>query len=503
MPNNQANGTKRPDTAKRPPLNGGARAGTAERRAVGGRGRIATGTQRPAQGRGSGGMVFFVVAAVLAVGVGVGLAFKDAIFPPKKPLPPAVPVKPNPVKPVPPVKPVDPVKPPDTVKQPDPIKIEPVRPAPTPENGLAEKAIAEGRGLLAQLNYDGARGAFGRVDTMKCSADLRGEAAKLSRKADSFLRLTRDVTVRPEAGKPISIIETVDARTIRGVVTRNPDGSYHILTGGIQGDFTPAEVRSVKEVSLEEQRAEIRRALNTRVSRLGEAPSAPELYDAAVFAIENGLGPESLDLLERAWAAAEAVRKDLDLLVAEDQAGKYFAHASWSDSIGQEVFARPYCEKILKNDLYRKTSYGPAAEKLLALMDERKGIKNYKRTFEIEGPKTPPPVDPVKPPPQADPIKPPTEPVKPPPKVTVSNITGKVDLSEANNEFSTGLSYYRQGQPGSPNSKQNLAEASRHFRKAQGLYEAAVKADPGNSSLQSRMQDCNMLLYACLKHSTL
>jgi tetratricopeptide (TPR) repeat protein len=458
-------------------------------------------------------VALFVMALFLASGVGAGLAFKDELLGAHKP---AINTTRPPVdRPRPPVDvpkpPVDIPKPPVDVPKP-PIEV-PVVP-PTADNGLAERAIAEGKRLLAEINYPGAQKAFGRVDTLKCSPELLKEATLLARKADAFHRLTRDIKVRSDAGKTISIVTLADGRTLRGVVSRKPNGSYDVVTGTRgAGEMTltllAGDVREVQAIDPAEERAGLVKALNARVGQVSAAGAPVEYFDAATFAIENGLKEEALGVLEKAWEAAQKLQKDLVLLVAEDKAGRDFSQANWSDSIGQELWARKYCERIRNNEMYRSTSFYEAAEKLLALMDARKGIVGgYKRTYEIQG-ATPPP-DPTKTS-SPEPIKitsPGTTPeVKPPPppppKVTVDNITGKGDLSTANRAFEEGMQFFIQGRPGNPNSNYNLAQARKKFREALDIYEQTSKSDPGNSSLQSRIQDCNMKIYACSKMMTL
>jgi hypothetical protein len=108
----------------------------------------------------------------------------------------------------------------------------------------------------------------------------------------------------------------------------------------------------------------------------------------------------------------------------------------------------------------------------------------------------PPPVDPGM-------VTQPVAPPKPPPTVTVSNVTSRVDLTEANRVFEEGINPYYKAMPGMADCKTHQAEARRLLRRAQELYEAAVKADPKNDQLQSRMQDCNMRLYGVMKMTTL
>jgi hypothetical protein len=352
--------------------------------------------------------------------------------------------------------------------------------------------------LLAQINYDGARKAFGRVETMKVSPELAKQAGALGRKAEAFQKLTRDVKIRADANQTISVVELADGKKVRGVVTKKPDGSYSVLAGTAGGGqmtytFSAAEVHDIKEVDPAERRAELKKALNTRLSRLGAAAAPPELFDAAVFAIENGLGEDSLPILEKAWDGAEAARKDLVLLVAESQAGKFLSQAIWSDSIG---------EKILTNGMYRSTGAYADAEKMLALMDARKGIKGgYVETVKVTGAQA---ANPDTKPPAADPVAAPVpEPPRPAPTVTVARVTSKADVGEANRLFEEGLKYYFKAMPGMADCKANQAEARTRLRKAQELYEAAVKADPDNSQLQSRLTDCNMRLYGIMKMSTL
>jgi tetratricopeptide (TPR) repeat protein len=473
--------------------------------------RTSTGSHRAVRRGGGGKVALFVVALFLASGVGAGLAFKDELLSASKPVISTTRPPVGPLRPTDPVRPADPVKPTDPVKPADPVKPIDVPVPPTADNGMAERAIAEGKRMLAQLNYEGARGAFGRLETMKCSPELTKEATLLARKADSFQRLTREIKVRSDAGKVISIVTLADGRTLRGVVTRNADGSYKVVTGTRgAGEMTmtllAGDVREVQAIDPAAERADLVRALDARMGRVSAANAPVEYFDAAVFAIENGLAEESLGALEKAWGAAEKAQKDLVLLVAEDKAGRDFAQANWSDSIGQELWARKYCERIRANEMYRNTSFYEAAEKLLAMMDARKGIVGgYKRTYVIEDKG-----------PQQDPTKTTRpEPVKttgpepiatvppPPPKVTVENITSKGDLSAANRAFEEGMKFFIQGRPGNANSNYNLAQAKKNFREALDIYEQAAKRDPGNSSLQSRIQDCNMKIYACSKMMTL
>jgi len=493
---------RRGDTGKRRAV------GTAKRRPV-------TGSHRPVNGRrpgtggyraqseggGGGKAVFFILVLLVAGGAGAGWAFREDIFGPSgiKPVTiPDEPAEPPVKKPIePPVR--KPVEPPVRKPVEPPVK----KPPDTPDNGRAAKAIAEGHRLLAGLKYAPAASAFGRVGAMKCSKMLAGEAGNLERKARTFKRLSGEVKPRVEVGQKLQIVELIDGRKLRGVVTKLPDGSYRVVQGtsGAGQMILPLaadDIRSFRDVDPAARTAEIRKDLAKRVSRLGAAPSPAGLVDAAVFALENGLKGDSHGLLERAWTGAEKMRnggsgKDLVALVAEHRAGKLWSAADWYYSADQKPFARAYCNKILGNDEYKKTSFGDSARRLLALIDK----KDYKITFRIEAP--PPPRKTINPirslPPAGN-----GGGSSPPPKVTVSSITSKrANLSEANAHFKKGLEHYIKGRPGRDNFRHHLSQALRYFRKAQKIYERAAQADPRNHSLESRVQDCNMKIHSCMK----
>jgi hypothetical protein len=478
-----------------------------------GRRRQATGGYRSQRGGGGKG-VLFVVVVLLAAGIGAGWAFKDDILGRVSPKPPETtgPVTPTPVIPTP----VTPTPVTPTPVTPTPIVPTPVTPTPaaTPDNAAAAKAIADGQRFLAGLNYGPALAAFGKVDGMKCSADLSKQAQALTRKVNTLKKLSSQVKIRPDAGENIQILVLNDGREIKGVVSENSDGSYKVLVGTKAGgsmriDVPREQIAKIRIVDPKERIAELKGQVAKLVARLGAVPGPAGLVDVAVYALENGLKKDGHQLLGRAWDGAEKARgsggngKDLLALVAEHRAGKLFAQADWYDSVSQEIFARTYCQKILDHDDYSKTSFADAARKLLAMMDERKGIKNYKVTYKIEAPKTP-----VKPP---DPIK--IKPIEPmetrpaaAPRVHVSSISSSgTDLGSANSLFREGLTYYSKGMSlrGTSESKVWLSKAGRNFRKAGEIYERALKSDPGNSSLESRVVDCNKFRYACMKHSTL
>jgi cell division septation protein DedD len=499
---NGAGNRRAAGTAKRPPVGNG-----------NGRRRQSTGGYRAQRGRGGGKGVLFVVVVLLAAGIGAGWAFKDDILGRVKPKPTVTPtpVTPTPVTPTP----VTPTPVTPTPVTPTPVTPTPVTPTPalTPDNAAAARAIADGQRHMAGLNYGPALAAFGKVDGMKCSADLSKQAAALKRKVNALNKLSSEVKIRPDAGENIQILVLNDGREIKGVISENPDGSYKVLVGTKAGgsmriDVPREQIAKIKIVDPKERIAELKGQVAKLVARLGAIPGPANLVDVAVYALENGLKKDGHQLLGRAWDDAEKAGgggngKDLLGLVAEHRAGKLFAQADWYDSVSQEIFARTYCQKILDHGDYKKTSFADAARKLLAMMDERKGIKNYKVTYKIEAPKAP-----VKPP---DPIK--IKPIEPmetrpaaAPKVHVKSISSSgTDLGEANRLFREGLTHYSKGMSlrGTSESKVWLSKASRNFRKAGEIYERAHKADPGNSSLESRVVDCNKFRYACMKHSTL
>jgi hypothetical protein len=271
--------------------------------------------------------------------------------------------------------------------------------------------------------------------------------------------------------------------------------------------FQPSEIQSVKDVDPSETIAELNTRINDKLRRLGPDADAGALVDVAVFAFENGLKKRGHEVLEKAWAAASRIsnaRDGLLGLVAEHRAARLFGQADWYDSVGQEIFARNYCDKIIKDKDYCKTSYFAAAKKLLAMMDERKGIKHYEKTYSIEAPKAT-----LKPP---DPLKPiessgsDSNSGSAAPKISVKSIASSgTDLTQANNNFQKGMDLYIQGMRtrGTPSSKKFLSKAGHFFGKAGEIYERAAQSDPGNSSLESRVLDCNRFRYACMKHSTL
>jgi hypothetical protein len=487
-------------TGNRPPVGGGKRSLTTVKTPP------VTSSHSPAGGAAGSSVKLALLGAALVVGIGGGvmLAFKDDIFGPGKPAVPVEPVKPvkstRPVEPVRVVEPVKPVRPVEPAKPVEPVRpIEPVKPPPVVvDNGPAEKAIAAAKSLLAQLNYAGAREALAGVQTARCSPEVAGAVRTLLRKAEAFDRLTRGIKVRADAGKTISIVTLANDKVLRGVVTKNEDGSCNIVTGTGSGEMTltlrPAEIRDIKELDPARQRAELKKTLGTQLDRLGAAAPPVEYFNVAAFAVENGLREESLPILERAWAAAEGAGKDLAALVAEEQARGLFQKAHWADSIGQGVYARSYCTKIIENELYRKTSFGAAAEQLLGFMDQSKA-KNLKPTYTIKA-------EPVKPPEEAAPPEL-VRPASPPPEVRVMEITGKVDLSAANRVFTEGVKFMVEGRPGNPNSNQNLAQAVKKFREALATYQQAAEGDKDNSSLESRILECNRNIFSCNKMMTL
>ncbi len=90
--------------------------------------------------------------------------------------------------------------------------------------------------------------------------------------------------------------------------------------------------------------------------------------------------------------------------------------------------------------------------------------------------------------------------------MTLSGTTGapsRADLGKADRFFDQGMDFYKKGRPGKPDSNANLQQAAKSFRKAQDIYERAVKQDPDNTKLQNRLQDCNRLIHACMKMQTL
>ena len=57
---------------------------------------------------------------------------------------------------------------------------------------------------------------------------MAGAVRTLLRKAEAFDRLTRGIKVRADAGKTISIVTLANDKVLRGVVTKNEDGSVTI-----------------------------------------------------------------------------------------------------------------------------------------------------------------------------------------------------------------------------------------------------------------------------------
>jgi tetratricopeptide (TPR) repeat protein len=480
--------------------NGNGKRSTGARRPVGTRKRTTAGMR--AQQKSGGSMTaLFLVAMLLAAAVGGGFAFREEIFGPGKP-PTPVKIPEGPGKP--PVKPPDklPVKPPDKLPVEPPDKL-PVKPPVNLDNAAAERAISLGEALLGKMQYKPAAGAFGKVSGIKCALGLSKKASELEMKAKAFDRIsTKYVKVRADAGKKTQIVVLVGGREIKGVVTKNSKGSYTVLQGTSGGGqmtytFQAHEIKSFKQIDPAERIAELKSGVEKRVVRLGTSPTAASLVEVAVYALENGLKQEGHKLLERAWGESRKFKgKHLLSMVAEHRAAKLYAQADWYDSVSQEIFARTYCKWLLEDPEYKRTPWGAAATKLIAMMDQRKGIKNYKVTYKIEAPK-------ISKPTKLRPLEPLPTP-KTPPRVTVSSIRSKGgNLGAADKMFREGIGYYIKGRPGRPNSNYNLGQASKRFRKAVAIYEKALRADPNNSSLQSRIQDCNMKIYSCAKMSTL
>jgi len=494
-PQSQKQNGKRSTGARRP-INGSR---------VNGRKRTTAGMR--AQQQKSGSMtVFFIVAMLLAAALGGGLAFKDEIFGEKpKPVvtrppastttrPPSTTTKPPPTTTT---------KPPTTTTKPPTGTT--TKPPENLDNAAAERAISSGQSLLGKMQYKPAAGAFGKVAGIKCSLELSKKASELEMKAKAFDRIsTKYVKVRADAGKKTQIVVLVGGREIKGVVTKKRDGSYTVLQGTSGGGqmtytFKPHEIKSFKQVDPTVRIAELKDGVQKKVTRLGSTPAPAELVEVAIHALENGLKGEGHNLLERAWDGSRKLDgKSLLGLVAEHRARKLYSIADWYDSVSQEISARTYCQWILDEPEYKKTTWGAAARKLLAMMDQRKGIKNYKVTYKIEAPRAE-----IKKPDRLRPLATPPAP-KSSPRVTVASIRSKGgNLSTADKLFREALGHYIKGRPGRPRSNYHLGQAGKRFRKAVAIYEKALQADPGNSSLKSRIQDCNMKIYHCAKMTTL
>jgi hypothetical protein len=355
------------------------------------------------------------------------------------------------------------------------------------------------------MKYAQATAAFGQVAGIRCSPDLARQASDLASKAESFRRVGKKyVKVRADAGKQTRIVVLDGGRELKGVVTRKRDGSYTVLKGTSGGGqmaytFKAHEIKKIKDVDPAERIAELRGEVTQKVDRLGSSPEPAQLVDVAVYALENGLRQDGHKLLGRAWDVARGTDgKSLLQLYAEHRAGRLYAAADWYDSVSQEISARQYCRWILEDPEYKTTHWGSAARKLLAMMDQRKGIKNYQVTYKVETPKVK-----LQDPKRLTPLDP-TPASRKPARITTSRISSKgQDLSEADKLFGEGLKHYFKGRPGRPNFNHHLSEASRRFRKAVQIYERALQSDRGNSSLRSRIQDCNMKLHSCMKMSTL
>lgn len=457
--------------------------GTASRRPVEGR-RRGTGPQRPARGGGGGNKLLFLMLVLIAGGAGAGLAFKDKILGPAAPI-------------------VPPAKPPGKLPEKPPEK-----PPEYPDNDRAARTVSDVERLLADMKYDPAVRTIQGVGLLKCRPELSGRVAKLAAKAEAFLKLSSEVKVRADAGKELQVAVLADGRRLKGVVTPTGDGGYSVLVGTAGGGqmtytFAGGEVAKVEQVDPAERLSAVRREIDARLSRLGADPTPPDVIDVAVYAFENAMNAEGHRLLEQAWSAAGKSGGNLLRLVSEHRAGRLFAIADWYDSVAQESFARSYCDKILKSPDYGQTGWADSARKLLAMMDERKGLKNYEKTYTIEAPKVA-----VKPPDETSSSPAPTEPsqTRPAPKVTAKSISAKgTDLTEANRLFTEGLTSYSKGMSarGTPEGRPHLIQAAKCFRRAGEIYENALKAEPGNAALESRAVDCNKFRYACMKHTTL
>jgi hypothetical protein len=69
-------------------------------------------------------------------------------------------------------------------------------------------------------------------------------------------------------------------------------------------------------------------------------------------------------------------------------------------------------------------------------------------------------------------------------------------------ELALGRSVYGQARPGSRGEQAKLREARRHLEAAQGLLDRAHSALPRDRGLAAAVEECNRLLYGCLKRTT-
>jgi tetratricopeptide (TPR) repeat protein len=259
------------------------------------------------------------------------------------------------------------------------------------------------------------------------------------------------------------------------------------------------------------------------------------------IAYQLQLAEPAIEELERAYATV----LDLPALVANYRADNLFQTALWHDTIGATALARRACERILEE--YPQTASSEAARGLLKKIQERKEQRNYRRTYKIEATAKP---EPAAPPPVAEPepvdvaaaepeepeevaaveaaVEPEPEPepeeestteaVAEEPLPTGDNenrnlgatrqqtaeITSTVDLGPANKIFDAAVALYRKGiSVQGAQRNELLGQAEKKFNQAIALYDQALKQDPGNADIQSRLTDANMLRYGCLKYKTL
>lgn len=346
----------------------------------------------------------------------------------------------------------------------------------------AHKLLENGHLALAALKFQDASGLFRQASGVSgAGADLRRQARILNKMAETFDKVTRDVRVAPEAlnGQKFVRFEMMDGAVVEGVIESETRTIYRIKRkGGIRAPLRKEDVRKRTKISPSELEEWKQKKLLAAMRGIEEGPALTSfLKGRAAFQLQ--LKDKAVRELQNAYEQ----NSDLVAMLDNYSAGKLFRGAMWSDSVGSEFMAKRQCRTVLEK--YGHTPFKEAAQGLLELIEERGNKKRYKRTFQIKEKKT------------ANTKKATITVVDETPESTQQTdrirSVGSSGLDRANSIFAEAVALYRQ---------RKYKVAIKKFDQCIALYDKALKKDPRNASLESRLTDASMLRYGCFKYQT-
>jgi len=367
------------------------------------------------------------------------------------------------------------------------------------------KLIEQAKNAFAEANFAAASDFYAQAAEKIAPSERIAQAKEGAAACRLFADITEGVKTSVEAEETgIYLVKLKNAGPpFRAKVTVVGD-EVKIQKDGITSRHARNEIESMEPVSAEQRAKEMRDKL--AADRLKAERDGLSYYLLALQALQYGFRKESAELLKEAYELDKAAGQDLRQTVKEYRAGRLFKEGAWFFSVSMPERGRKRFD-----DLIAKYPDTKAAELAKEILREQEFAELNKKAA-AHAPAIPKEemsrassgeTDLVKSKSTKAKRQQPRQEEEDLSHAGERNLAGDVEgadkesLQKANHAFRQGMDLVKEGQstPSAKKSNECYKQAQKLFEEAARYYETALKKDPKNRDLESRLQECMMQLF--------